>query len=486
MNCQASCRIIIVLIFSCIKFILGLHVATANGQNRQTDPGWLPDTIVIIHQITLSGNAITKQEVVLRELEFRVNDTLSLAHFSQMLIISQQNVFNTRLFNFVTIDTSFVAGSELLDIRIALVERWYVWPIPFLEISDRNFNVWWETRDFSRLTYGVDFTFFNARGRNETLRIMTHFGFNQKYGFAYKIPFINKRQTLGVGFGAAIELNHELPVYTIDNQPAYIRNNATLLKKQISGFAELTCRPDFFTTHTFRLAYSWNDFDSAVSNIPGFVLVQNNVQQFASFGYIFRNDHRDVQYYPLKGYCVDVELNHSVPYETAHNSYLRTNLRIYRQLLNRWYWASGFTGKLSFEKSQPYYLQRGLGYGKDLVRSYEYYVVDGQHYALLKNNLKFALLPYRVEKIGFINTSKFNTIPLALYINAFIDMGYVYHYNLEESGNLNYGNTLKNSLLIGYGLGLDFTTYYDFVIRIAVGLNRMHEVGIYLHFSAPI
>jgi len=463
---------------------LNIHCSTAFSQVRTDIPGFSPDTI-IIHQISITGNSITRPGIIHRELNFKEHDTLSLTQFSDMLIASKQNIFNTRLFNFVTIDTSYVAGRQLLDVNIALVERWYIWPIPFFEFSNRNFNVWWETRDFNRLTYGIDFTFFNARGRNETLKILTHFGFNQQFGFTYKMPYINNKKTLGIGFGFTVELNHEVPVFTLNNDPFYIRSNATYLKKLIYGFTELIVRPDFYSTHTFRVAYSRFNFDSSIRTIPGFVLNEKDVQQFISVSYLYKNDHRDVQYYPLKGYYLDVELNHAVPYETAHNSYVRTNLRIYAHLYHRWYWASGFTGKLSFEKTQPYYLQLGLGYGRDFVRGYEYYVVDGQHYALLKSNLKFALLPQRVERLGFIRTTKFNTIPLALYLNAFVDMGYVYHYP-GSPPDITAGNTLENSFLIGYGLGLDFTTYYDVVIRVEGAMNRMGLPGLYLHFIAPI
>jgi hypothetical protein len=40
--------------------------------------------------------------------------------------------------------------------------------------------------------------------------------------------------------------------------------------------------------------------------------------------------------------------------------------------------------------------------------------------------------------------------------------------------------------LIGYGLGLDFTTYYDIVIRVEAAVNRMSQPGIYVHFIASI
>jgi outer membrane protein assembly factor BamA len=442
--------------------------------------------VLIIHKITIIGNSITRKSIILRELKFKERDTIPSDQFSGMLITGRQNVFNTRLFNFVTIDTSFTGHPRMADVTISVVERWYIWPIPFLEISDRNFNVWWETRDFSRLTYGVDFTFFNARGRNETLKILTHFGYNQKYGFTYKMPYINKKQTLGITYGAAIELNRELPVATVNNKPVYFRSNSVYLKKMIGGFAELNLRPDFFSIHAFRISYSYYDFDSAIRSIPGYVMLPQNVQQFFSFSYLYKNDHRDVQYYPLKGYYFDVEIHHAVPYSTAHNTFLQTNLRIYRQLRSRWYCASGFAGKLSFEKNQPYYLQRGLGFGRDFVRGYEYYVIDGQHYALLKNNLKFAVLPQHIGKIGFIKSSKFNTIPVALYLNAFTDMGFAYHYQGNGPSEEKAGNTLENTFLIGYGLGLDFTTYYDIVVRLEGAMNKMFQPGVYLHFIAPI
>jgi len=127
-----------------------------------------------------------------------------------------------------------------------------------------------------------------------------------------------------------------------------------------------------------------------------------------------------------------------------------------------------------------------LGYGRETVRSYEYYVADGQHYILLKSNLKFSLLPEKVVKIGFINTTKFNTVPLALYLTAFADAGYVYNIRHNQTEYRLKGNTLENTVLAGMGMGLDFTTYYDIVIRIEGALNRLGQTGLFINFIAPI
>jgi hypothetical protein len=84
--------------------------------------------------------------------------------------------------------------------------------------------------------------------------------------------------------------------------------------------------------------------------------------------------------------------------------------------------------------------------------------------------------------LDFLRSVKFNTIPYALYLNLFVDLGYTYN----ESTISNKLNSLQNTLLIGYGAGLDFTTYYDIVIRLDLSMNRMGIPGVYLHFVAPI
>ncbi len=441
----------------------------------------------IIHAINLTGNKQTKESIILRELKFNMGDTLLNKNLGMILKTGRENIFNTRLFNFVTIDTAYLPRTCLLEVNINVVERWYLWPIPFLEISDRNFNVWWETRDFSRLTFGIDLTFSNVRGRNETLTLLTHYGFNQMYGFSYKIPYFNAKQTLGTGFGADVELNHEVVIQSSHNKPVYYKDPVSFPKQLISAYVEFMLRPDIYSTHTLGLAYDAYYLQDTLLRIPGFSMSSSNSQKFATIYYQYKNDHRDIQYYPLKGYYIDVEFNHSFPFSITHNTYVKTNLRKFLQIYNRWYFASGLTLKFSLEKEQPYYLQRGLGYGREYVRGYEYYIVDGQHFALLKNNLKFAIIPTYILRLPFLKSAKFNTIPLALYINLFTDLAYVYHYEQGYGDAFSgVGNNLQNRLLAGYGLGLDFTTYYDVVIRCEFAMNLLGKPGVYLHFSAPI
>jgi hypothetical protein len=401
-----------------------------------------------------------------------------------MLKAGRENIFNTALFNFVTLDTVSLGGSPVqIDVVIHVVERWYIWPWPFFEISDRNFNTWIETTDFSRLTYGIDLTIQNVRNRNETLKFPIHYGFNQKFGFSYRIPYLDSRKIIGIAFGAEYNRNHEVIVETHNNKTVYYKDPDHFLRQNFYAFTELLLRPTFYARHTFRVGFNAWVFSDSLLKIPGYTAESSRFLNYFSIYYQYKNDHRDVQFYPLKGSYFDVELDQNgLWFSPVNEFFIKTNLRKYLQIYDRLYFASGLSVKVTLTPQPPYFLQRGLGYSREFVRGYEYYVIDGRDFILWKNNFKFALIPQRDFSMDFIRSPKFNRVPYALYLNVFSDVGYVFYGGDPDDKS----NDLRNSLLVGYGAGLDLTTYYDIVIRLEVSMNRKGTPGIYLHFMAPI
>ncbi len=117
---------------------------------------------------------------------------------------------------------------------------------------------------------------------------------------------------------------------------------------------------------------------------------------------------------------------------------------------------------------------------KMYLRGYEYYVIDGQRFILLKTNLKFRLLAERVVHASFIPLNKFNVIPFAFYMNLYGDAGYVRDRQFSEL------NPLVNNWQYSGGAGIDFVTYYDLVFRLEFSVNKLGESGFFLHFTAPI
>ena len=208
---------------------------------------------VIIRKISMKGNKVTKERIIQRELLFKEKDTIPVEELQNTLQQSRKNLINTSLFNFVTLDSIPVEGTtNQIDINIEFVERWYIWPVPILEFADRNFNEWLKKKDWSRLNYGLFLTWNNFRGRREKLILFTRFGYDQKYELAYVIPYINRKQTWGMGFAGGLSQNHEIAYNSYDsvydpeegkmkmegNKEFYYKSETEYPKKEIFAYIE--------------------------------------------------------------------------------------------------------------------------------------------------------------------------------------------------------------------------------------------------------
>ena len=373
-----------------------------------------------------------------------------------------------------------------MDVKLSFVERWYIWPVPILEFADRNVNEWLKKKDWSRINYGMFLTWNNFRGRREKVVLFTRFGFDQKYELSYQIPYINKKQTWGVGAAGGFAQNHEIAYNSIDNREVYYSDEKVSPKQEIFAYAEAYHRKGIHNMHWFKLQYVDLDVtDSVIVYNPDYSFGPFTKNKFISLFYQYRSDHRDFKQYPLLGHYFDAMIQKKglglMTGQEVNTLDIKANYRHYDNIAGRLYWASGLTGKVSpIGNSQPYYYQKGLGYGRDFVRGYEFYVIDGQHYALLKNNIKFELVSMREHSISFIRSEKFSKLYYAFYLNIFADFGYVI-----DDRNIN-TNPLADEILAGYGIGLDFATYYDFVIRVEYSFNKMGESGFFISFMPSI
>lgn len=441
------------------------------------------DSSLIVASIVLRGNKITKDKIILREIPFRVNDTIALKNLSYLLERTQFNIFNTLLFTIVTVDTSIVGNH--LNITINMQERWYIWPIPFVQIAERNFNAWWQNKDFSRLDYGLMTTHFNFRGRKEKLIALVRLGFNTQYRLTYEKPYLNKRQTLGLSFTAGYSQHKELWYAAAGNKQQFYKDQVRHVRMEIDGGAGLIYRHGLYIRHKLDMLYRYASIQDTLQKLnPDYFAGHGTTTQFLTASYTFEFDYRDVKIYPLKGSYAEVQLM-KYGLGLLHNE--KTNMltaelifKKFWDLGKKFYLGSGLKAKISNGSFQPYYVQRGLGYMEDFVRGYEYYVMDGRHYAYFKSEFKYAVIPTRLWNIKFIRKGKFNPMPYALYVKTLFDGGYVYADQYREN------NPLTNAWLYGGGLGLDFVTYYDRVLRLEYSINKLGRHGLFIHFLAPI
>ncbi|MDQ3051797.1 MAG: hypothetical protein M3Q95_12980 [Bacteroidota bacterium] len=476
---MAVYRLVFFLIFlNAIGSLQAKDLALASWRDSTFSPS---DTLVI-SQLIITGNKVTRISIIQRELLLHEGDTLRQEVYEKAAERTRENLMNTNLFNFVTITSQQVSATNMIVI-IDLKERWYVMPIPIFELVDRNFNEWVKSGDFSRVNYGLYLDWNNFRGRNESLKLQFRWGYSQRIGVYYNIPYINKNQQEGLSFGFAYSRNREIG-YTVSESKQLLYEDENFVRKEIYGGIKYSQRNGYYNTTGVSLEYRYNTITDTIALLNSNYLGEGRTsQELITIAWQFRRDRRDFKVYPLKGYLFDFDAvkNGTGLLENEPNLlFAVSQFKFFHQVAPRWYAASSVRGKLSGLSDAPYFNQRAFGFGNDFVRGYEYYVIPGQNFFLNRNTIKFALLPTRVISLPWSVLEKFRTIPYAFYLNANFDAGYVHDRQFQAI------NPLGNTWLFGYGVGIDYVSYYNLVFRIEYSFNKFGENGIFLHFTAPI
>ncbi|NWJ49284.1 MAG: hypothetical protein HXX14_00330 [Bacteroidetes bacterium] len=482
-------KIVIAIIILLVPVLLFAQESTQNI----TDPAkGASAKKITIGKIILEGNKITRPHIISRELLFKQGDSLDVNLLDQQLKQSRLNLLNTALFNFITIDTVSEKNGKL-NVKVKMIERWYLFPFPIFEIADRNFNSWLNHKDWRRVNYGGFLKWSNLRGRMESLNLLIRFGYDERYRILYDFPYINQKQTIGLTFMAALTQNHEVAYQTANDKPLYYRGENYMLKNYTYS-STIDYRPSIFYTWAFTLAANRYSYSTKLNELNSlYAPASSNSLNFIQSTLLYRNDHRDNKAYPLRGFFTDVELAAQNGFYSNNDSYsnlfIKNNLMVAEKIDSRWSWSVGSTFKVSSNKKLPYFLDQGLGYKRDYVRGYEDYVIDGGRYILGRSNIKYNVLKPTIRNLGITGSEKFDKIHYAVYFNIFADMGYVFSTNKTMVEPLNgplLNNRLQNTLLRGYGAGVDFVTYYDKVLRLEYTVNHYGKGGLFIHFETSL
>lgn len=436
----------------------------------------------VIDSILISGNEKTKAQIIQRELTFEVGDTISEKYFPKYIGSSYNNLVNTQLFNYVhvTLDED---SNEHITATIKVEERWYFWPELVFEFQERNFTEWLRNRDFDRLDYGMFLMQRNVRGLDETLQVLLQWGFNKKVGCFYKWPNLTKRQKNGLNVGGFYNSQNEAFIGVDERDKMVYQTTSGPLVVQNRVFIEYSRRSKFYLRHYLKLGFNHYDVNSEMQDINPHYLSnkESRIVKYFDLSFMAKFDKRDSRNYPLKGHYIDFQFyqNGLALFENGLSvSSIKFNARHFIQLANRWHFSYGGYSNIFFQDEVPFLFQGGLGF-QQYVRGYEPFVIMGKQNYLAKSNLKFTILKPWIKEFDWIPVEKFKKYNLAIYTNAFFDMGH-------SIGFLSREQSLNGKLLWGAGLGVDFVTYYDLVWRFELAQNDRGLMGGYISFVAPL
>ncbi|MEL6557758.1 MAG: BamA/TamA family outer membrane protein [Bacteroidota bacterium] len=461
-----------------------LFIQTADAQRKALKSSVDSSRYVRITDIHLLGNKRTKPQIIYRELNFAVGDTIRINRLRKIANRDEQKLFNLGLFNSAEIEI-LENDDDLVDIVVQLNERWYFFVVPIFKLVDRNFNDWWvnRNRDLSRVNYGVKAFHYNMRGRNEKLRLTARFGFTRNISLNYVAPFIDRRQKSGLTFDLAYQERKNIAFNTIDHIPRFEESDQ-ILSRIFSPSVTYTYRNGFFNRHGFTVDYTRRQLADSVHIFnPEYSRTGENSQQFFRLSYSFIRDVRDFRNYPLSGFLLGGRLDRLGLRRNGDASQWRASVLLskYFDFKKGFYFATTFSGLWSTANDQAYTFYNAVGFGRTLVRGYELDLIETPVYALQKNSLRKLLFQGEKDLKRWIPLEQFQKLPYAFYAKIFFDHGFAQRYP-----NYDGSNRLTNKYLYGIGAGLDIVSAYDFVLRLEYSRNAENTNNFFINFKAAL
>ena len=453
--------------------VTSLVAQTGSANNKSLNIDTVKRGNLLIANVIIEGNKRTKSSIILREMTLKTGDILPETELKNQIEKSRNQVFNTSLFIDVKITSSDRMG-DIITIKVVVKERWFLFPLPYFTLIDRNFNQWWvsEHRDLSRVNYGIQFTQYNLSGHNDAMNIWLIDGYNKQVSLRYNLPFFNKSLKHGFNIGYSYSTQKQLNDSTSLNKQVFLTSNNYLISSTRADIS-YSFRPDQKWRHSFTVSFTNATIKDTVllANPNYFPNGKTNIQ-FVDFNYRVRFLNLDYNRYPTKGYSLDGYIDKR-GLDPSTNLWQVGLSGLYAQpLWNKTFIRLSASATVKTPSSNSFLNQQLFGYNSFVLRGMEYYVIDGDAGFLAQATLCRQIGKYTLNT--HLKSKNYNEIPFRYFLKLYCDAGYAHN---KYPGN----SFLNNQLLYTGGVGLDIVTFYDLVFRFEVSYNQLGKGGLYLH-----
>jgi outer membrane protein assembly factor BamA len=403
----------------------------------------------VIRSIRIAGNDITRPYVILREMSLHVGDTLAQAS----LIRDRDRVYNLGLFNKVAITHS--DSDAVADLLVTVVERWYIFPVPILDLR---------TREASTLSYGLGVSHQNFLGRDERVSVSWSTGYDRSASFTYQNPRLTDNDDIFLRTAFQYRDTHVLDNY-----------NAVLFE-QIDRSASLSLgkRFGYFQTLIGTAGYQmWQLPDTSL----GRTVSPDGTDRFVELGIHYTYDARNVREYPTNGWYLDV---------TTTNDGLgsESTVKTFRYATDvRWYTLMGDDLTLSWRCFESFvsggpvpmyhrlFLTSRLG-----VRGYNQRDYSGEDILGGSAEVRLPIISPRFITFNFLNIYQFNTMRFGVYAALFTDIGKIW-FRTDEFEEVPW--------LGSAGIGLHVLLPYSLILRTELSINAIGQLRVAATTGVP-
>jgi len=466
----------------------------------------LPDTLhyneIVFKEMSVTGNELTKDHIIVRELDFKIGDTLSTRYSrrskndklkrrsvgdSSELVLrlhySRENIINTKLFLTVNLGIEQI-DSNYYHLLIDITERHYWWIFPVVKLNAPNFNEWIRNPDLSDLSMGLFFSHNNLFGIGHQTSLVAFAGKSWGGVFGYKIPWLgNGNKKTELIFGAGYTNLYTVEYASVENKRQMLYDDNALQTARLTALFKF--RPTLYNYLNVKLTGEWVQMSDSLYSLDTNFLPKGEKSNTSLSVYVdYSYDSRNNKSYPLYGSHLKIFMNKvgmGIVNRDVNYFFYGIDFRFYQQIGERWYVAEMFKLENSAGENHPYHYQLNLTNSKkDFIRGFDLYTLKGDQMYYTRNNLKYALVKPKRKKVKKgQEKNKFKSLQYAFYLNTFADAGYVTNKFTED-------NPYNNKMLFSWGLGLDFVTYYDMVFRFEYAFTSIGTSGFFIAFGMPI
>ena len=432
---------------------------------------------VLINNINIKGNKKTNRNIITRELSFEEGQEFKKENILLIIKEDERKIVNTNLFNEVNINilpSSITSKSlEIVDINIEVIESFYWIPSVLFELSDRNFNDWWENfnHDLSRINYGLGLTQYNFTGNADQLELSFRLGFIKEFYGSYFLPYISQKQKGGIKFNMNY-IDYDHLEYNTENYIPQFYKSKNSLKKHYVTSLEYSHRESFYNYHYFQLEYNNINMNDSIFKLNDNYFINNSDTKldYLTLSYEFDRDFRDLKNYPLNGFRfnIKIEKNGLGISNNLNKLKIRLYYSKYIKLKNKYFYSFNISSVIS-SNNQPYILYENT-YN---LRGYEKYLIHGKSNVIFKNTFKKNILSKNISRNNQDYFKRIKNIPFKIYAKIFFDSGSIWKYT-----NTNINLDLNNNYLYSVGFGIDIVTIKNISLSSEISRNNQKNYNV--------
>lgn len=402
-----------------------------------------------ISDIKVIGNAITNENVILREMQIKAGSfaTDELIKYDESRILSL-GLFSQANLMLVPIDSNY-------QLVVLVREAWYIWPIPILEIRDR---------DWKKLSYGLGLTIRNLTGMNETLFIGGVLGYDPWISIDYTHPWVHEELHLNLQGKTAFITRRNKSRLSIINSENYDED---------VFFSEINMGKRFGLFHDLNLIAGFH-YVKVPEYFHGRTINSSGIDRNVYTAIKYKFDSRDFNVYPNEGTFFGIVYQKQGLGESNINYHITAY--DFRKYFSFKPFILGFRNALRsvYGSKIPNYANSFIGFEERIRgRYYDYY--EGQTSIISNVELRYPFVRNQIVEFDV------PLIPKELLIyNILLDFHFYFDGGLIWFNNQNWK---KQKLIKGFGTGLSLVIFPYKVIKLDLGWDEKLNPQLILDIS---